>query len=94
MIASLGCFGLKLLGYVLPVRWLEDRRVQHVSGLVPAGLLSTLILLGTFASGSSLTLDARAAGLAAAVAAQLARAPFLAVVGAGIAVTALVRAAG
>ena len=45
-------------------------------------LLSALVATQTFATGHDLTLDARAAGLAVAAAAVLARAPFLVVVAA------------
>ncbi len=94
LLASAGCFLVKLLGYSLPGAWLRNRRVQAVAELLPPGLLATLILTGTFATGGGLAVDARAAGLAAAVAAQLARAPFIVVVVAGAAVTAAVRALG
>jgi len=55
--------------------------------------LVTLIATQTFADGRHLTLDARAAGLAAAVAAQAVKAPFIVVVVVAMATTALVRAA-
>ena len=55
--------------------------------LLPVALLAALIATQTFAGG----VDARAAGLTAAVLAVLARAPFLVVVAAAAATTALLR---
>ncbi len=53
----------------------------------------TLIATQTFADGRHLTVDARAVGLAAAVAAQALKAPFIVVVVVAMGATALVRAA-
>ena len=66
--------------------------MQRVADRLPVALLMALVAVGTFADGRHLVLDARAAGLAAAVVALLLRAPFLVVVIAAAAVTALVRA--
>jgi len=77
---SLGCYLEKLLGYVLPPAVLAHDGVRRISGLMPVALLAALVAVQTFATGSSLTIDARAAGLAAAVVALILRAPFLVVV--------------
>lgn len=66
--------------------------VRRLAALVPVALLAALTAQQTFAQGTTLTLDARAAGLAAAGIALLLRAPFLVVVGAAVAVTAGLRA--
>lgn len=78
--ASLGCYLEKLLGYALPDSALQDPRTRRTLGLLPVALLAALVAVQTFASGTSLTVDARVAGLAAAVIALVARAPFLVVV--------------
>jgi uncharacterized membrane protein len=88
LIAAAGCYGLKLAGLSIPRRVLDGVRVQRVAALLPVALLAALIATQTFTGG----LDARVAGLAAAVLALLARAPFLAVVTAAAVTTALVRA--
>jgi uncharacterized membrane protein len=88
---SLGCYALKLAGLSVPERVLAGRRVQQVSALLPVALLATLIATQTFSTGRHLTVDARAAGLAAAVVAQLLRCPFLVVVAVAAATTALLR---
>jgi hypothetical protein len=91
LFGSLGCYLLKLAGLSLPERVLQDERVQRVAALLPIALLSTLTMIQTFSNGHRLVIDARAAGLAAAAAAQLLRAPFLLVVGVACATTAVVR---
>lgn len=80
LVASLGCFLEKYLGYLVPPAVLENRRTRRVFGLMPVALLSALVAVQTFASGMALELDARAAGLGMAIVALMLRAPFLAVV--------------
>ncbi|HWK26848.1 MAG TPA: AzlD domain-containing protein [Solirubrobacter sp.] len=87
LLAAAGCYALKLAGLSIPRRALEGVRVQRVAALLPVALLAALIATQTFAGG----VDARAAGLAAAALALLARAPFLAVVAVAAATTALLR---
>jgi hypothetical protein len=89
--ASLGCYGLKLAGLSVPERFLNDRRVARIAALLPVALLATLIVTQTFSTGRHVVVDARVAGLGAALAAQLLRAPFLVVVIAAAATTAGVR---
>jgi hypothetical protein len=60
--------------------------------LLPVALLAALVAIQTFTNGQRLTVDARAAGLAAAVVALALRAPFLVVVITAAAVTAGLRA--
>ena len=73
------CFAIKAVGPValggrdLP-QWAERLIV-----LLPAALLSALIVVQTFAHGKELVLDARAAGLAAAIVAVALRASVLVV---------------
>jgi uncharacterized membrane protein len=87
LIAAGGCYVLKLLGLSVPQRVLDGARVQRVAVLLPVALLAALISTQTFGEG----LDARAAGLAAAVVALVLRAPFLVVVAAAAATTAILR---
>ena len=91
LVASAACYGLKLAGLSLPERWLEDARLQRIVPLLPVALLAALVATQTFATGTHLVLDVRAAALAVAVVAVLLRAPFLAVVIAGAATAALLR---
>ncbi len=80
LIASLGCYVEKLLGYLVPASVLENRTFRQISGLMPVALLAALVSVQTFASGMALALDARAVALGAAIVALLLRAPFLVVV--------------
>jgi branched-subunit amino acid transport protein len=91
---SAGCYLLKLLGLSVPERVLAGPRVRRIAEALPVGLLAALIATQTFATGHDLTVDARAVGLVAAVIAVWRRAPFLVVVGAAAATTALARAVG
>jgi branched-subunit amino acid transport protein len=87
-----GCYLVKLLGLSVPAGWLEKPLVRQLATLVPVALLAALTAIQTFGHGRAVVLDARAAGLAAAAAAVLLRAPFLAVVGIAVVVTAGTRA--
>jgi uncharacterized membrane protein len=80
IVASAGCAVLKLAGYVVPARMLESPVAKRVLEALPVTLLSSLIAVSTFATGSHLLLDSRAAGLAVAFVLVAVRAPFLVVV--------------
>jgi len=86
-----GAYACKVAGLVV----IGSRRLPPVItrclALVPAALISALIVKDTFSSGTELVLDARAAGLAAAAIAIWRRAPLIVVIVLAAAVTALVR---
>ncbi|MFJ8002172.1 AzlD domain-containing protein [Streptomyces sp. NPDC096310] len=87
-----GCYLLKLVGLLVPAGVLERPLVRRLSALLPVALLAALTAQQTFSANGALVLDARGAGVAAAALALVLRAPFLVVVGAAVAVTAVVRA--
>jgi len=89
--ASVGCYAIKLAGLSVPDRVLEDPRVRRVAALLPVALLSALVAVQTVAHGTTLVVDARLAGVGVAILAVLLRAPFLVVVLAAMATTALLR---
>ncbi len=91
---SLGCYVTKLVGYLLPASILERTDVRRITGLLPVALLAALVAVQTFASGQALVIDARLAGVVAAVVALVLRAPFLVVVLVAAVTAALLRAAG
>jgi uncharacterized membrane protein len=91
LLGSAGCYLLKLAGLSVPRRLLADPRVRRIAEMLPIALLATLVALQTLSSGMRLGIDARAAGVGAAVIAVVARAPFLVVVAVAVATTALVR---
>jgi fluoride ion exporter CrcB/FEX len=80
IVASVGCAALNLAGYVVPARFLESSVARRVLEALPVTLLSALIAVSTFATGSHLLFDSRAAGLAVALVLVALRAPFLVVV--------------
>jgi len=89
--AAVACYLLKLAGLSVPQAVLDNPRVRRVAALLPIALLAALIAIQTFSDGRHLVIDARAAGLGAAVVAVLLRAPFLVVVIAACATAALTR---
>ena len=88
----LGCYLLKLAGWSVPARWLEQPTVQRAAVLLPVPLLAALVVVQAFAGDRALVLDARAAGLAVGAVLVLLRAPFLLVVVAAAGTAALLRA--
>lgn len=92
LVASAGCFLLKLAGWSVPARWLEHPRLQTAAVLLPVPLLAALVVVQAFAGDRALVVDARAAGLAVGAALVLLRAPFLLVVVAAAATAAVLRA--
>jgi len=94
LLACAMAFATKLVGYLLPARWMAGPRMARVTGLVTIGLLASLVVVNAFADGARLALDARAGALLAAIAALLLRVPFLGVVVIGAASAALLRLAG
>jgi branched-subunit amino acid transport protein len=88
--------GTVLLKAVGPVavsgRRLPARATELLQMVAPA-ILAALVVTETFASGRSLVLDARLAGVAAGIVAVLLRAPLWLVVVVGALATALVRLA-
>ncbi len=94
ILGSIGCYLLKLVGYLLPEDTLDSPRVRHIAGLMPVALLAALVAVQTFAQGQQLVIDARLAGLAAAIVALVLRAPFLVVIVVAAATAAVLRSAG
>jgi branched-subunit amino acid transport protein len=80
ILASAGCYALKYLGLSVPESVLDRPFVRRSADLLPIALLSALVAVQTFAGGQQLAVDARVAGVGAAVVALLLRAPFIVVV--------------
>jgi uncharacterized membrane protein len=91
VLACAGCYVLKLAGLSLPERALSHPTVERVADLIPVALLTALVAVQVFSSGTQLTLDARVLGLGFAVVALLLRMPFLVVVVGASVVAALAR---
>ncbi len=86
------CFALKLAGWLVPPRVLEDPQVRRLAALLPEALLAALVVVQVLGQGRALVVDARLAGLLAGAVALALRAPFLVVVLVAAAAAALVRA--
>jgi branched-subunit amino acid transport protein len=93
IIATVGCFGLKLAGVCLPEPVLNHPRVQRVAGLLPVAMLAALVAVQLLDRQGRYGVDWRmAAGVAAGMIALLVKQGFLVVFLVAIAVTAALRA--
>lgn len=84
------CFLIKLFGHSVPERWLANPRLQRINALIPIALLSALVVAQGLVVKTQVVVDHRLAGLAAALAALFARAPFPVVVVAAAVTSAVV----
>jgi branched-subunit amino acid transport protein len=91
LLLGVGAYACKVTGLVV----IGGRRLPPVVlrclGLVPAALISALVVKDTFSAGTQLVLDARAVGVGVAAIAALRRAPLIVVIVLGAAVTVVVR---
>lgn len=95
LVASSLAYALKLLGHVVPARWLDGERTSRVTSALPIALLAALVGVQTLTSSSGhVVFDARAAAVAVAIGALLLRAPFIVVVVLAAVVAAGLRALG
>jgi Branched-chain amino acid transport protein (AzlD) len=95
LLACALAYATKLAGHLVPPTWLTGRVTTRALGLLPVALLAALVGVQTMsAPGPTLVLDARVAGVAAALVALVLRAPFLVVLVVAAAVAAGLRAAG
>jgi branched-subunit amino acid transport protein len=94
VLLAAGAYACKVVGLVI----VGDRRLPPVAqrclALIPAALITALVVKDTLSVGQVLVIDARTAGVAAAVVATWRRAPLVVVIVIGAAVTAGVRALG
>ncbi len=81
---AVGCYLLKLAGMSVPDSVLARPVLRRTADLLPvvllAGLVAVQVLATPGSEGSTLRVDARAAGLGVALVALLLRAPFIVVV--------------
>jgi branched-subunit amino acid transport protein len=93
VLASAGCYGLKLAGVSLPASLLNQPRVQRIATLLPIAMLAALVAVQLFDSGGRYHVDWHVlAGVGAGVVALLLRQGFLVVFLVAIVVTAALRA--
>ena len=78
---TVGCYLLKLAGYVVPEAALSRPGVRRLVELTPVALLAALVVVQSVSAGRHLVLDGpRLAGVAVGAVAVWRRAPFLVVV--------------
>ncbi len=92
LVLAAGAYTCKVLGLVLIGARTLPKVVDRCLILIPAALITALIVKDTFSVGQDLVLDARALGVGAATFAAWRRAPLVLVIVIGAAVTAAVRA--
>jgi len=79
------CFAMKLLGHLVPERWLANARLQRINALIPIALLSALVIAQGLVVKTHVVLDHRLAGLGVALGLLVAKAPFpVVIIGAAI----------
>ncbi len=93
IIASLAVFSWKLLGYLIPQKWITDG-IRQFSDRVTVVLMSALVAVQTFVTGNSVEFDARVPALGVAAILFALRVPYIVVVIAAAAVAAGLRALG
>jgi len=90
ILLTLGAYAFKVTGLV----FLGGRSLppifERCLALIPAAVVTALVMKDTFTQGQELVLDARALGIAVAVIAAWRKAPLIVVIVLGAAVTALV----
>ena len=89
-----GVYALKAAGPLLLGNRPLPKLVNVAAAMLPAALLTALVIVNTFADGKHLQIDARVVGLGAAAIALQRRANFIVVIVAAAAATALARWAG
>lgn len=89
--ASALVYSWKIFGYLIPERFVSNPRIQRLATLLTVALLAALVGIQTFATGSSLSLDARLPALVIAGVLYWLRVPFLIVVVVAAAVAGLLR---
>lgn len=93
-VLSVAAYALKAVGFVVVGGRTMPQVIDRCLSLIPASLLAALVVKDTFTVANDLVVDARAAGLVVAALAVWRRAPFIVVVVAAMAATAVVRALG
>lgn len=88
--ASFFAYALKYIGSSIPASWLAHPRIQRINNLIPISLLSALVAIQTVTDKTKYVLDQRAAGVAVAILALIAKAPFWFVVVSAAVTSALV----
>ena len=91
ILLTIGAYAFKVTGLVILGGRTLPPIFERCLALIPAAVVTALVMKDTFTQGQELALDARALGIAVAVIAAWRKAPLIVVIVLGAAVTALVR---
>ncbi len=91
ILLTLGAYAFKVTGLVILGGRTLPPIFERCLALIPAAVVTALVMKDTFTNGQELVLDARALGIAVAGIAAWRKAPLIVVIILGAAVTALVR---
>jgi hypothetical protein len=93
IIASLAVFSWKMLGYLIPQKWITDG-IRAFSERVTVALLTALVTVQTLVTGNQVEFDARVPALGVAAILFALRVPYIVVVIAAAATAAGLRLLG
>jgi hypothetical protein len=93
ILASLAVFSWKILGYLIPQKWITEG-IRQFSERVTVVLLSALVAVQTFVSANQVEFDARVPALGVAAILFALKVPYIVVVVAAAAVAGGLRALG
>ena len=91
ILLTLGAYAFKVTGLVFLGGRSLPPMFERCLALIPAAVVTALVMKDTFTTGQDLVLDARALGIAVAGIAAWRKVPLIVVIVLGAAVTALVR---
>ena len=91
IVLAIGAYAFKFTGLVVLGGRALPAPLERCLALIPAAVISALIVKDSMTTGQDIVIDARAAGIAAAILLAWRRAPLILVIVAGAAVTALLR---
>jgi len=91
ILLTLGAYAFKVTGLVFLGGRSLPPMFERCLALIPAAVVTALVMKDTFTNGQELVLDARALGIAVAGIAAWRKAPLIVVIVLGAAVTALAR---
>lgn len=91
VLLAVGAYGFKVTGLIILGGRSLPSVLERCLALIPAAVVTALVVKDTLTQGQELTLDARALGVAVAGIAAWRKAPLIVVIVLGAAVTALTR---
>ena len=91
LLASALVYSWKLLGHLIPERFVQNPNIRSLAALLTVAMLAGLVGIQTFVSPEGVALDARAAALVVAAGLFYLRVPFIFVVVVAATVASLIR---